>query len=101
MSEWQPIETAPMDGTKVDLWLVNADGEGWREADAYWVTDKNVDPYDSRRGRRDGWFAPNHDYDGMDGWCDYPMSTNRDGKVYFRKAIYWMPIPLPPTEKVT
>lgn len=22
MSEWQPIETAPMDGTTIDLWVV-------------------------------------------------------------------------------
>jgi hypothetical protein len=33
---WQPIETAPKDGTKVDLW-VNFQRSGWgRVADAYW-----------------------------------------------------------------
>lgn len=25
--DWQPIETAPRDGTKVDLWVVHSDGQ--------------------------------------------------------------------------
>lgn len=98
MSEWQPIETAPRDGTRVDLWLVDESGEGWREAGAYWVADEKLDHYNSRSGSRDGWFAPNHDYDGMDGWCDQPEWTHRDGRIFFKKATHWMPIPAPPTE---
>lgn len=33
---WQPIETAPKDGTKVDLWVVNLIGEGRRIPDCSW-----------------------------------------------------------------
>ena len=35
--EWQPIETAPKDGRRVDLWLSSPDGvEQWRETNCWW-----------------------------------------------------------------
>ncbi|WP_139218063.1 hypothetical protein [Paracoccus aminovorans] len=33
MSDWQPISTAPKDGTKIDLWT----GYNERAADAMWL----------------------------------------------------------------
>jgi hypothetical protein len=97
VSEWQPIETAPRDGTRIDLWLVDEKGDGHREPDAYWVTDRYVDDYRRSRGKRDGWFAPNNDYDGMDGWCDQPPTANtHTGVVYFTQPTHWMPPPPPP-----
>lgn len=55
--KWRPIETAPKDGTEIDLWH-----EGDRIADAYW------------KGGR--WWAPNFDYDGCDGVIGGPPPTH-------------------------
>lgn len=105
MRPWQPIETAPKDGTRIDLWLVDQDGDGERVTDAYWVTNAhwvprflNEDGSKPSASKRDGWFAPYHDYE-MDGWCDNPPEFNhhpRHKRVWFTKATHWMPLPEPP-----
>lgn len=93
--EWRPIETAPRDGTRIDLWMINNDGRSYREADAYWVDDRDVDPY-GNRGKRSGWFGPNHDYEGMDGWADDPAHPDRLGNIRFTSPTHWGPLPAPP-----
>lgn len=82
MSEWHPIETAPKDGTDVDLW-VNQNGYFFRIPDCFW-------------GRSD-WLA--------DGWVyfkrDY-SETHRDclANVEYDFGVgsvtHWMPLPDPP-----
>lgn len=32
---WRPIDTAPLDGTYVDLWVIDEDGKGRRFADSH------------------------------------------------------------------
>lgn len=32
---WRPMDSAPRDGTYVDLWVINDDGKGRRLADSY------------------------------------------------------------------
>jgi hypothetical protein len=69
MSDWQPIETAPKDGTFVMLWVGGdypahcARFEIWKDGSA-------------------GWVASNH---GGVWTC-----------VQFGTATHWMPLPAPP-----
>lgn len=71
---WQPIESAPKDGTPVDLWYPHpetASKPGSRQPNAWWS------------GR--AWWADNWDYDGAAGevgFCGEPT--------------HWMPLPTPP-----
>jgi hypothetical protein len=83
---WQPIETAPKDGTKIDLWVVH---ETYRRRvpDAYWLGDAKQPPFFDDE-RMEGWAAANMGYDGCDGWADEPDDNDR--------ATHWMPLPKPP-----
>lgn len=102
---WRPIETAPRDGTVIDLWMVDQDGKGYREANAYWVTDRGEEIGSYENGqiviktiRRDGWFGENHDYEGADGWADQPKRLGgRPERETWILPTHWMPLPPPPT----
>lgn len=34
--KWRTIDTAPKDGTIIDLWLKENNDSGWRAAECYW-----------------------------------------------------------------
>lgn len=69
MSEWQPIESAPRDGTEIQLW---AKGEWF--PNAHWCRSKL------------GWYEEYWDAH----WCSYSESG-----IY--NATHWMPLPTPPS----
>ena len=66
---WHPMWTAPLDGTRVDLWVIpQTQGlEPYRNTDSFY-----------RRGK----------------WYDGPLQESDLGDWYIRgKITHWMPIP--------
>lgn len=64
---WQPIETAPKDGTRIDVWFQLTIDHGARWANVLW--------------------SPEHEI-----WSGGPPSQYKDGWV----ATHWMPFPASP-----
>lgn len=79
MSEWQPIDSAPKDGTRIDLWWIwwRADTDeflGRRLPDCYWT---------SAAGVHERWACE---------WSSIPSNS---------RPTYWMPRPDGPVTGVT
>ena len=68
--DWQPIETAPKDGTMVDLWVTAFHGKNCRLTDMWWSESTGW-----RGGRR-----------------------SEFNEAMAKRATYWMPLPPPPKE---
>ncbi len=73
MSEWQPIETAPRDGTKVILYIRSLG-----------INMGSYDVYETRRNGKVGYHS--------EGWR---ADISFVGDI---KPLYWMPLPEPPAE---
>lgn len=84
---WQPIETAPKDGTKIDLWVVftsRADSlksSSRRETDCFWEAGRWMQEV------LDGDYAGEH----------HEVEYVREGHWNDTIATHWMPIPTPPS----
>lgn len=67
VSTWMPIDTAPMDGTEIDVWCasdVPGDNDGFRVANAWWCR------------------------------VDKKWRTAMDGRItWMHQPTRWMPIP--------
>ena len=76
MPQWKPIETAPKDGTPVDLW------------------GKNRLSYDQHSSRRvNVKFGPVLD------WFGQERNDWQHGRGEDYEPTHWMPIPVPPKER--
>ena len=76
MSEWQPIETAPKDGTIIDVWLGEADRS-------------DVEFYCTTGTRRSaGWCFKNGKF--------RPLGGLEPAMPVFVIPTHWMPLPDPP-----
>lgn len=90
VSDWKAIDTAPRDGTIVDLAMIDHEGRQWREANAHYHIREGTFFVDGQIIKQIGeWWAPNHDYDGEDGNCEYQWDEGRK----FKRATHWMPPP--------
>ncbi len=82
MNEWQPIDTAPRDGTTVLLWLRERRNSGGKRTDMPIVDDYRVGLYvvHSKNLPNGGWRFINN------GYC-YAQDDS---------FTHWMPLPAPP-----
>ena len=71
---WQPIETAPKDGTIVDLWV-----GGKRHANCFWAC---------AVGDNDGSWRQQ--------WAEYDASSFGVFETVGKEPTHWMPPPNPP-----
>jgi len=79
MSEWQPIDTAPKDGTEIDVWVVDSRAKqtsGCR--------------YENVRWSDGGWKWFDRYYNVSGGYVGIDNGVNVI-------ASHWMPLPKPPT----
>lgn len=81
-NEWQPIESAPKDGTYVLLYYPAWKREVW--IGHYWITETLN--YGKSTGRREAWYA-----NGMASL----FSTSKTEP----QPTHWLPLPLPPEKK--
>ena len=88
MAEWQPIETAPRDGTSLLLWTRAGVMVGWWD-------EGSEDHAPDSPGHDPGWFAGSGDDAAMPG-----RSPEHGFHAYHYAALnqptHWMPLPEPP-----
>ena len=78
--EWQPIETAPKDGTNVLLTNGETVSQGVYEFHA---------PYVRENRDLDGRYISQDEFDGFDGWIDFVGGM-------LPEPTHWQPLPPPP-----
>lgn len=89
--EWQPIETAPKDGTPIDIWLTTIFKDG-RETTAERVADVKWEALHQagyKKPEKYGWGVWN------DEWAEY-FGIEGAGASCDSTATHWMPLPAPP-----
>lgn len=85
---WQPIETAPRDGTEFQAWCRSTDPK---------EISRNVQLF----GNNDGWWEPRARINPVTEAPEIWTRTDYDceGWEVENRLICWMPLPTPPTEE--
>ncbi len=81
LTTWQPIDTAPDDGTKIDVFA-----NGKRYANVRWSFSVNSNTGDRIKSAWDGWV-----YDGCSGQSYTPNLIGVE-------PTHWLPLPPPPAD---
>ena len=76
--KWEPIETAPKDGTPILLWCLYENKYGEVLGPYFWVG------------------PPQDDYDVSPGWYPTQDDGDFDGLASDETPTHWMPLPEPP-----
>lgn len=96
---WLPIDTAPRDNTRIDVWVRSVSDRGeveeWRVADAYWNTTGVLDPHFSNGPEKPGWYAPGFFYEGCEGPIEFHVGYDPTQRVP-NTVTHWMPKPAGP-----
>lgn len=83
LSTWQPIESAPRDGTLIDLWVPGEFASRW--TDCYF----GMPPHECGEA---GPYCDSDWHGSKPGWVDSTF-----GEVLDMEPTHWMPLPQPPT----
>jgi hypothetical protein len=82
MNSWQPIETAPRDGSRVLCWA-----PGWQPCLLIWKLNNRIQYAHSQKAMLDHAIEYFGDYDE---WDDYDLALSGNGPTH------WLPLPEPP-----
>jgi hypothetical protein len=83
---WYPIESAPKDGTDIDVWVVERDARTFTQTVGSRVSNA-------------AWCSPNNE--SREAWCVYrspyweDLEPSNGGKAAV--VTHWMPLPPPPS----
>lgn len=83
MSEWQPIETAPIDGQTLLLGYYNEAGK-WRTVRGEWMSQAYIDDF---------WEDPDM---AEPGWFETADNAEDIPNCWPISPTHWMPLPEPP-----